>query len=250
MVGTPRDAATVVLLRDGPNGLETLLLRRALTMAFAPGMHVFPGGRVDAADYERVVEFLGDDPDHLAARASTDAAGVAALYSCAVRETLEEVDVDLVPFREDGRLVVDTRALPIVDHWVTPEVEKKRYDVRFFAAVVPEGSQARLVTTEADMTRWVTSAEALSEFRAGVLPMLPPTEAVLRYLGRYASAADLLAEAPSRPIVPVLPRRFVSDDGTVRWALVHARTDEVLVDDVRAPHSSEVDGVLGMGGLT
>jgi hypothetical protein len=101
------------------------------------------------------------------------------------------------------------------------------------------------VTTEADIARWMSPADALAEFADGRLPMLPPTEAVLRYLGGFPSAAAVIAAAPARPIVPLLPRRLVEADGRVRWVMVHARTDEILVEDVRAPHSSEVAGVLG-----
>lgn len=226
-----------------------MMLRRALTMKFAPGMHVFPGGRVDEADYRRDVRFAGDDADHLAMRASTDSPGIAALYSCAVRETIEEVDVDLAPIDESGALVIHSTRLPLIDHWVTPEVESWRYDVRFFAAQVPEGGEPRLVTTEADQATWLTPVAALEEFRAGRLPMLPPTEAVLHYLREFDSVADVLAAAVDRPIVPLLPRRLVDDDGQVQWVMVNARTDEILVADARAPHSSEVDGVLGLGGL-
>ncbi len=250
MASQPRDASTVVLLRDGSQGVETLMLRRALTMKFAPGMHVFPGGRVDEADYRRVVEFAGDDAERLATRASTDSPGIAALYSCAVRETIEEVDVDLAPVDEHGALVIQTALMPLIDHWVTPEVESWRYDVRFFAAAVPEGTDARLVTTEADRAAWLTPAAALEEFGAGRLPMLPPTEAVLRYLGEFATVADVLIGAAQRPVVPLLPRRLVEADGQARWVMVNARTDEILVADARAPHSSEVEGVLGLGGLT
>ena len=249
MAAHPRDASTVVLLRDGAQGVETLMLRRALTMKFAPGMHVFPGGRVDEADYRRDVRFAGDDAERLATRASTDSLGIAALYSCAVRETIEEVDVDLAPVDESGALVIQPALMPLIDHWVTPEVEKWRYDVRFFAAQVPAGGEPQLVTTEADRATWLTPGAALEEFRAGRLPMLPPTEAVLHYLGKFASVADVLTAAADRPIVPLLPRRLVEDDGQVRWVMVNARTDEILVADARAPHSSEVDGVLGLGGL-
>ena len=226
-----------------------MMLRRALTMKFAPGMHVFPGGRVDEADYRRDVRFAGDDADHLTMRASTDYPGIAALYSCAVREAIEEVDVDLAPIDESGALVIHSTRLPLIDHWVTPEVESWRYDVRFFAAQVPEGGEPRLVTTEADQATWLTPVAALEEFRAGRLPMLPPTEAVLHYLREFDSVADVLAAAVDRPIVPLLPRRLVDDDGQVQWVMVNARTDEILVADARAPHSSEVDGVLGLGGL-
>lgn len=237
-----RPAATVVLLRDGDGGLETFVMRRATTMAFAPRMHVFPGGRVDDVDLEERVLFVSGDVDELAERGSTDAIGIAALYSCAVRETAEEAGIDIAVRDEDGRLLVDPAVLPIIDHWVTPEMEGHRYDVRFFAAQIHDG-QAELTTTEADVAAWIAPSHALLEFEAGRMAMLPPTESVLRRLAVFDTAAEVIADAPSRAVVPLIPRRIVGDDGTSRWVLAHDRTGEVLVDGVAMPHTRETDGL-------
>lgn len=240
-----RPASTVILLRDGDDGLETFLMRRATTMAFAPRMHVYPGGRVDQADFLAPIEFSvdADRVDELAARASTDSAGLAALYSCAIREIAEEVGLDLVEPDVDGRFVVDPDDLPIADHWVTPEMEGLRYDVRFFAALVPNGQSAALSTTEADGAFWIRPADALSARRSGDMAMLPPTEATLRYLTGFATAADAIADAARRDVQPLLPRRITGDDGAVRWALVHDRTGAIIIDDVAGPHTKETDGL-------
>lgn len=232
-------AATVVLLRDSPDGPEVYLLRRVASMDFAPRMHVFPGGRVDPRDYDEPLRFTdGTDVTALAVRASTDEVRVRALYACAIRETAEEAAIDLVVRDGEGRLGVDPLRLPIVDHWVTPEGEGRRYDVRFFAAVVADG-RAALSTTEADHARWVAAHEALAEFAAGRLAMLPPTEAVLRRVGAYRSAAAALAGLASDPVAPLLPRPRT--DGSA-WDLVHAYTGVVVRSDVRRPHTRETDG--------
>lgn len=210
-------------------------------MAFAPHMHVFPGGRVDHQDYADIVDLLNADETALAERASTDVSGIRALYACAVRETFEEARVSLVTPGSGGRLAIDTTLLPLLDHWVTPEVESHRYDVRFFVAHVTDG-QAALSTTEADHALWTRPADALAAFGRGELPMLPPTEAVLRHLVRFESADAVLADAPHRRIVPLLPRRETLPDGAHRWDLVNDRTGEVIVPDVRAPHTRETDG--------
>ena len=241
----PRPASTVILVRDTENGLETFLLRRATTMAFAPRMHVYPGGRVDAADYEAAIDFsvAGAQVQALADRASTDVAGLIALYSCAVREVQEEAGITLVEPDSAGRIRIDPAALPVADHWVTPEMEGKRYDVRFFMAAVPPGQQADLTTTEADSAFWVRPQDALAARRAGTMAMLPPTEATLGYLAGFDTCAQALAHAATRTVVPLLPRRIVDSDGSARWALVHDRTGEVIVDAVDAPHTKESDGL-------
>jgi len=232
------DAATVVLLRDGPRGLETFLLRRAATMAFAPRMHVFPGGRVDPRDFEQSVTLIGSDVDVLAERASTDVAGVRALYACAVRETAEEAGIVLVERSAAGELAVDVHRLPLMTHWVTPEGEVRRYDVRFFVAAV-RGEGVRLTTTEADHAAWIRPSDALEAFGRGKLAMLAPTEAVLSRLGRFEDTGSALADAASGTVVPLLPRRRA--DGSA-WDLVHARTGQVVRADVRGPDRRETDG--------
>jgi len=238
---TVRPAATVVLLRDTDAGIETFIMRRVASMAFAPNMHVFPGGRVDEVDVRERVHFIHSDAATLAARGSADEAGISALYSCAVRETAEEAGIVIAKRDLEGRLSIDPRALPIVDHWVTPETEAHRYDVRFFAAAVADG-QASLTTTEADQAGWISPAEALAQFAAGRMAMLPPTESVLLRLTSFSSAGDFLSDARERVVVPLLPRQLADDDGRLRWALVHDRTGDVLVDRIRMPHTRETDG--------
>jgi 8-oxo-dGTP pyrophosphatase MutT (NUDIX family) len=240
-----RPASTVILLRDGDDGLETFLMRRATTMQFAPRMHVYPGGRVDDADFLAPIDFVVSDEQVgvLAARASTDVRGLCALYSCAIREVQEETGIVLVEPGADGRLLIDPRWLPVADHWVTPEMEGLRYDVRFFAAAVPEGQSAELSTTEADGAFWIRPDLALVARKAGDMSMLPPTEATLRYLTSFASVGDALADAATRSVQPLLPRRIVDADGATRWALVHDRTGEIILDDVLAPHTKESDGL-------
>lgn len=235
-------ASTVVLVRDGVDGVETFLMRRVATMAFAPRMHVFPGGRLDDVDRLAPVELIGADVDELAQRASTDADEIRALYACAVRETREEVGIELAATTCDGGVRIDVGALPLVDHWVTPEGEPRRYDVRFFAAMIV-GDDARLRTTEADGGGWWRPADALAAHSRGDLPILAPTEAVLRWVGEHEAASDVLQQGAARIVVPRRPTRVPDEGGGTRWILVHDRTGEVLRDPHVAPRTRETDGM-------
>lgn len=195
----PQPAATVVLVRDA----RVLLLRRSSTMRFAAGMYVFPGGRVEDVDTRHADSALSDP-----------------FVACAVRETMEEVGIIVEP------------PLPLVDHWITPEVEAHRYDVRFFRAHVE--SEGELASTEADEIVWLHPAEALERHDAGSLPMLRPTIEVLRQL------RDDAFPAPD-DVIPRMPRpRLVGDE--VRWDVVHAVTLEVLMADVPGPRRLESSG--------
>lgn len=243
-VPAPRAACTVILVRDGLGGIETFLLRRADTMSFAARMHVFPGGRVDAIDGERAVD-LGVTPqerERLARRASVDVAGLDALYSCALRELEEEVGVSLGSVDESGVLHVDVHHLPIVGHMVTPEIEERRYDVRFFVAAVAAGTHVATTTTEAVDGFWVSAHEALARNARGDLAMLTPTIMRLQELAAASDVDDLLTLARDATVLPMMPRATVLADGSVRWMMVNERTGEVLDEGVQGPQAMEGDG--------
>ena len=259
-------AATVVLLRDGAAGPEVLLMRRPGTMAFAPGMHVFPGGRVDPVDDARI-PVRGTLPTGTWA----DPGLSAALVVAAVRETFEEAGVLLaldrsgrpaVPDDEWARdraasersggfpevlhrrrLHLDADLLTPIAHWITPEVEARRFDTRFLAAALPAGQQVDAHETETDAAHWTTPGAALAEHRAGERPMLPPTVAVLSDLAGQRSTADAMAWARSQVVQPLLPRpRLVGDD--LVWDLVDGSTGEVLMSSAQ-PAGSEERGIGG-----
>jgi 8-oxo-dGTP pyrophosphatase MutT (NUDIX family) len=239
-----RDAATVALLRDGAAGPEVYLLRRVRGMAFAGGMHVFPGGSVDPADAHASIAWSGPPPAQFAAAFGCDEPLARALVCAAVRETFEESGVLLVGPSPDelladvstddweaervaleGReqslsellarraLVLRADLLRPLAHWVTPEVESKRFDTRFFVARVPEGQVCREAGSEADQRLWVRPQSALD----GQLGMLPPTAAVLADLAGHADV-DAALGAP-REIRTVLPKLLVGDDDSVAFLL-------------------------------
>lgn len=202
-------ASTVILLRERA-GLEVLLMRRVPSMAFAAGMTVFPGGRLDQADL--------------------DAAGhdlAAALRLCAIREVAEETGVNL-----------DLGHLRDWSHWITPEIEDRRYDVRFYVAPMPDQDvyEDPAMSGEADQMGWWTPGEALDEYHAGRLPMLTPTSHTLTELSNFDSLATVLAEP--RSIRPWLPYAFREGDD-VRWMIVDGYTREIIQRDRGLPSRPE-----------
>ena len=148
----------MVLRRSG----HVLLLRRSMTMPFAPGMYVFPGGGVAGIDQE------SDDP----------------FQACAIRETFEEVDISVTE-------------CVLFDRWVTPEIENRRYDVAFYLADVTD--TGRLVTTEADEMEWISPSDALERHRVGSLPLLRPTHMVLKDLATRAVGSTARSVVPKLP---------------------------------------------------
>lgn len=263
-----RDASTVVLLRDA-TGLETFLMRRASTMAFAAGMYVFPGGRIDASDADIDLNWAEGSLDP--ARMTATSQQARGLIVGAVREVFEETGVLLAidergrPPEEDAdweadraavaesspalaevlarrRLRLDPGLLPLWTHWVTPEIESKRYDVRFFVAAVPPGQRVRDVSGEADHVRWVSPGTALHDYSRGELPMLPPTVATLADLAALPDVAAVLASAAERDVRPLMPRPRREPDGAIAWDVVDVRDGSVVVRLPAEPAGSEVAG--------
>lgn len=263
-----RDATTVVLLRDR-GGLETFLMRRVSTMAFAAGMYVFPGGRIDDADVSSAFEWTGGSIDATRMTAGEDLAR--GLVVCAVRELFEETGILLavdehgrVPHEddlwEDDRaavhassqalaevlarrgLALDPALLPLWTHWVTPEIESRRYDVRFFVAAVPDGQRVRDVSGEADDVRWERPDDAITAYAQGRLPMLPPTAATIADLTQFADVSGVLAGASSREVRPLMPRARLDDSGAIAWEIIDVRDGSVILPLDSEPAGSEVHG--------
>jgi glyoxylase-like metal-dependent hydrolase (beta-lactamase superfamily II)/8-oxo-dGTP pyrophosphatase MutT (NUDIX family) len=215
VVGDPRPAATVVLLRPGRDGLEALLTHRPASMAFAPDVHVFPGGRVDEADLDASVQARSlISPEAAATALGGDLPPVDALgaYIAAIREAFEEVGIlladhaagaDLVEAR--ATLLASAAAWPsIVDRldlrlrtdllvplsrWVTPPILERRFDARFFAAAMPDDADATLIGEEVVAHTWHRPIGALESMGRGELAMWLPTSTTLAQL-LWVSSVD------------------------------------------------------------
>lgn len=194
-VAIPQPAATVVVVRESSEHtpFEVLMVRRHDKVAFMGGAYVFPGGRVD-------------DKDKAAAQASAQTAQSRSRFAdltadreqvyraAAARELQEEAGVrvqaaDLVPFA----------------HWITPEIETRRYDTRFFLAEMPAGQEAKHDEDETTETAWLSPAAAIDRCLDDTILLPPPTWTTLKQLARLVSVTEVLAWAQATRIVMIQP---------------------------------------------
>jgi 8-oxo-dGTP pyrophosphatase MutT (NUDIX family) len=232
----PRDAATVVLMRPGADGPEVYLLRRQTSMAFAGGMCVFPGGGVDARDFDTSVAWAGRSPAEWATQLATTEDMARALVCAAVRETFEESgvllagtssgdvvadttgesweadrqaleakDLAFTTFLEQRGLVLRTDLLGVWSGWCTPVFEPRRFRTWFFVAALPEGQRTRDVSTESSSVTWLGAGAACDAVDAGELGMMPPTYLTCLEVSRHATPAEVLAAAPRRVVEMFTP---------------------------------------------
>jgi 8-oxo-dGTP pyrophosphatase MutT (NUDIX family) len=197
-IAPARPAATVVVLRESDDDpFEILMVRRNDTVAFMAGSYVFPGGRVDEGDRpaphaELRPAIFGDLND----------AQEAAYRTAAVRELKEEANVSITA--DD--------LFPLA-HWVTPEIEIRRYDTRFFLARMPKGQTPKHDESETTALEWLSPRAAIARFQRKELLLPPPTWTTIRQLAHRTSIEDAIAWAQSRPIVRVMPGFFEDEAG-------------------------------------
>ncbi|WP_240134341.1 NUDIX hydrolase [Streptomyces sp. MUM 178J] len=262
----PKRAATVMLLRDTPDGGPAVhMLRRRASMAFAGGAYAYPGGGVDPRD-DRPVRWAGPSLESWAARLGVDdTASAQAIVCAAVRETYEEAGVLLAgrtpdtvvgavgtadadaadadaagdddgegweadrqalvdrelsfaEFLDRRGLVLRSDLLGAWARWITPEFEPRRYDTWFFVAALPQGQQARNVSTEADHTVWIRPVDAAAGYDKGELLMMPPTISTLRALTAFPTAGTALVAAGEQDLTPVIARAaLVKGEIVLSW---------------------------------
>ncbi len=179
---TPRQSASLILVRDGKRGVELLLVRRNPAARFMGGFWVFPGGAVDRGE------------DHRTA---------------AARELAEEA----------GVTNVEPEALVAYSRWITPERITIRFDTRFFVARVPAGARPCADGEECVDLRWTTPRAALDAYAREELALVFPTLRHLEELAAFATVDDLLDHARGREIVAVLPRVVLRGDDEPRVVL-------------------------------
>jgi len=219
---TPVPAATLLLLRDSPGGIEVLLTARHDAAGFAAGATVFPGGKLDESDHAR-------DADHSGLRVA------------AIRETFEECGILLARRAADGTMLTDaglsellarqssgtdfgrfidraglalaTELLVPFAHWITPADQRKRFDTHFFLAPAPADQVARHDGREAVVVHWMTPEGAIAAARRGEIKLVLPTRLNLLKLGRSKTVAEALDAARRAEIVTVQPEMVETADG-------------------------------------
>jgi 8-oxo-dGTP pyrophosphatase MutT (NUDIX family) len=243
----PRDAATVILLRTSGHGPEIYYLRRQVSMEFAGGMCVYPGGGVDPRDFDADVAWAGPEPAEWAARLGCGEEMARALVCAAVRETFEESGVLLAGPHGDevvadttgedweaDRVALESRELAMTDFltrrglvlrtdllgvwgaWLTPVFEPKRYRTWFFVALLPEGQRTRDVSTESSEVTWLSAADALAMAEGDEMLMLPPTYLTTLEIAQYAEPKVVLDVAHGRTVEMFTPGIEAAGDG---WTL-------------------------------
>ena len=206
-----RPAATVLLLRDGPQGLEVLMTRRSMTASFAPGAYVFPGGGIDTADAQSHAQ---------ARRRPTQSDERLTQAIAAIRESFEELGV-LLARRADGshatasdiaqldrkapfvtqcarhHLTLAADEVFLLTHWITDRDLPRRFDVPFLVARMPEGQTPVADESEQFEPVWVRPADALERHANGQFFIIFPTIRTLQRLQQFARVDDVLAGCAS-----------------------------------------------------
>lgn len=248
-----KPAATVLLVRDADaGGIEVFMLRRTFNAAFASGMFVFPGGKVDDVDgVEEIAELCDGLWDDEASALLGIASGGLAYWVACIRECFEEAGVLLARQQDSGEIIrfddpvvaerfqkerenihdgsvalldlcqregltLTTDEIHYVSHWITPIGERRRFDTRFFIARAPSAQEPLHDDGETIASMWISPQEAMERAHEKDLMLMPPTKANIEFLLPF-STADEVMEAASQVSRPqaILPKLKTDADGRV-----------------------------------
>lgn len=266
-IATPVPAATVMLVRDGAEGMEVFMIVRHEKSDVHAGALVFPGGRVDPEDYD-----LAKDPRVLPPLPDTDGR-MAALRVAAIRETFEECGVMLARAQGESALVGATRlgeiearhrgpmmkgersfgaileaeklvlaadAMTYFANWITPERRPKRFDTHFFVASAPPDQIALHDGYEAVDSVWLTPSTAIERAKAGVYQLRFPTQMNLQKLGRHNVSTAAIEAARASRVVTIMSQQGKVENG-VRYLSLPLEADYggVLFPVIEGPGGSD-----------
>jgi 8-oxo-dGTP pyrophosphatase MutT (NUDIX family) len=269
----PSDAASVIIVRNRNGGqYELFLMRRHSNQSFMGGACVFPGGRLDETDCDpRLHSCLTGLPAGSAGRflqePNIPEDRAVGLYAAAVRETFEEAGVliarsssgkivdltdpatadrfrayrralhegkiDLMEIARREKICFAMDLLVPCAHWITPEIESKRFDTRFFLAWLPDSQAPVHDNLELVESRWITPEEALRLHRGREILLMPPTLKIMEELNASRTADELFAKTRRLEIHAILPQPF-SENGTFGVKLPH--DSEYSIAGRKEPH--------------
>lgn len=231
----PRDAATVIVVRDGERGLEVFCVRRHAKSGFLGGALVFPGGKVDAADLDVRWAERSTEPDPRASEMAEGRASALGLCVAACRETIEEGHIlpvepglsaaeldDLAAELSSSSLfdALSKRGLKLAlsglrpfSRWVTPEAEARRFDARFFLLALPAGQVGRHDERETTMSLWARPADVLDAAAEGRFFLAPPTSRTLELLAGERDVHGALTLAARQTLRPICPQFVAGKPG-------------------------------------
>jgi 8-oxo-dGTP pyrophosphatase MutT (NUDIX family) len=254
----PRDAATLVVVRDAPGGGVEVFFVERQKVGFLGGAVVFPGGKLDPEDLDPEWATRANAPREPAVPWAVDEATRRGLAVAACREALEEAailpltegelsHVELLAWRSKLResklrellasmeLRLDLAALRPFARWITPAAESRRYDTRFFLFVASRSLEGAHDDHETTASFWAPPGRVLGRFSAGELQLAPPTHRTLEILAGMRDASDAVAAADRACLEPICPR-LVTQRDTV--ALVLPGDPEHEVREARSPGKS------------
>jgi 8-oxo-dGTP pyrophosphatase MutT (NUDIX family) len=252
-MNTPLDSATVILTRESSQGqFKVFLMRRHRDQDFMGGAFVFPGGRLDEGDCDPSLGsftggFTGAEAKRCLQASDLTEEKALGLFFAALRETFEESGV-LLAYDESGhvidlaegekagrfagyRLRIHDQSLSLSElakkerltfaldlltpyaHWITPDIESKRFSTRFFLARQPPEQLPFHDTVEMTKSQWITPSAAMEQQRDGRILLMPPTLKTLEELNEFDSLDDLFETVRLRKISTILPEAFVTEDG-------------------------------------
>lgn len=240
------DAATVVLTRSGPRGLEVYLLKRPKASGFMGGAWVFPGGKLDPGDcalpaaalcdgHRKLCDRLGETPGRpldddtrrglvvALCRELFEEAGILLARDGASQEMFSDAhphfervlaqrsklcsgEISLEALLKESGLCLDVSGLGYWAHWVTPSAERRRFDTRFFVAALPPGQTPEREPTETSDARWMSPVEALEAQRGGEMFLPPPTLRTLEDMQGRGSVEELMAFMERQAPFAIMPK--------------------------------------------
>jgi len=248
-----KPAATVLLVRDvDGGGIEVFMLQRTFSAAFASGMFVFPGGKVDELDAgDAIAELCDGLTDAHASSLLNIPSGGLAYWVASIRECFEEAGVLLARHENTGQVVsfhesevaarfeaerenihdgslelmelcrreglrLTTDEIHYVSHWITPMGERRRFDTRFFLARAPKGQEPLHDNGETIQSMWIRPEDAIRRHNEGDLMLMPPTRANIEFLLPHKTTDEAMAAAEKVGTpTTILPKLKIDSDGKV-----------------------------------